>query len=99
MTFRFQNIVHPSCDKLKSPSATKFITPTQGVCYSFNHNDTNTLSSNLIGEVYGLQITIDLDTIHTMQGHFNDGNGVKVVLHDNDMFPMTNSRVSNSTII
>ena len=55
-----------------------------------------TLKSNLVGEIYGLSIIISVDSIYAMQGILTQGYGVKMVVHDNDKFPLTTTQVSTN---
>ena len=69
----------------------KFISPSDGVCYNFNYGDAPNVSVSLVGELYGLQLELDVDSVNSMQGGLTPSLGVKIILHERDKLPLTST--------
>ena len=70
--------------------------PFMGVCYSFNYHPPGSggapAESTLAGEIYGLHLTLNLDSNLYLRDEFSPRLGAKVLIHEPDHFPIISSQ-------
>ena len=86
----WMNEVSQSCREFMNGSKT-FVAPYIGVCYSFNYETDEALQVSLVGELYGLNLELNVNSMNTMQGGFTPSLGVRLILHERDKLPLTST--------
>ena len=81
----------PRCTHLMTKGGTKIFSPSYGVCYMFNFNGLNIekypANTFYPGDEYGLQLTLNAETIYYMQSGITEGQGIRITVENSTKIP------------
>ena len=81
----------PRCIYLITNGGKKIFSPSYGVCYMFNFKGLNIepypATTFYPGEEYGLQLTINVETMYYMQSGITEGQGIRITVENSTKIP------------